>query len=199
MTVDQIQGWIQSYGPLAVGVGSTLDNTGVPIFFVAGLAIAGAVGVAPEALLVAAVIGSIVGDLGVYAIGRYFLTGDRIRTGRIGKTMAPVLNFGERAMARWGLWTILLGRFIPYVGKIVPFLAGSYKTAWHSTIAAVTIGSVLLMGLFYFYADSAVALVKGDASAVKTVSLVIGTVVVAAIIWANVFLKRREARWEEED
>lgn len=193
MDVERIQTLVKAYGALAVGAGSTLDNTGIPIFFVVGLGVSEAMQAdVPEyAMLVAALIGSVIGDLGTYAIGRYFLTKDRILLGSIGQTFKPVLNTGERVMERWGICSLVFGRFIPYVGKVIPLLAGSYQMSWLRATLSASAGSILLMGSFYLYARTAIDVVRGNASAVKTVSLIIGAVFLGLLFWANRALKRR--------
>ncbi len=191
MDPEQIKQYVEDYGPWAVGVGSMLDNTGVPIFFVLGMAAAGSLNVAPELLFVAAVIGSILGDLGVYVIGRYYLTKDRILAGAFGETFRPVIGVGERVMQRWGLWSLLLGRFIPYVGKIIPLLAGSYRVSWLRAMISIVLGSLLLIGVFYLYADTATELVKGEVSTIKRVSVAIGTLCFAGLWWMNHRLKKQ--------
>jgi membrane-associated protein len=191
MEPDQIKEYVENYGPWAVGVGSTLDNTGLPIFFVIGMAAAGSLDIPREILFIAAVLGSIIGDVGVYIIGRYFLTKDRILAGNFGEMFTPVINVGERVMKRWGFWSLILGRFIPYVGKIIPVLAGSYRMSWIRSVLAISVGSVLLIGLFYIYADGAIDLVTGEASTIKQVSLAIGTVSFLALWWLNQKLKRK--------
>ncbi|MCH8829017.1 MAG: VTT domain-containing protein [Planctomycetes bacterium] len=199
MELQEVQQYVEDWGPLAVGFGSLLDNTGVPIFFVAGMAAAGALDIPREALFIAAVIGSIAGDMLVYVIGRYYLTKERILAGTFGEMFQPVINVGERAMQRWGLWSLLLGRFIPYVGKIIPLLAGSYQLSWVRTWIAVTAGSLLLMAVFYLYADTAIDLVKGESTAVKYVSIAIASAFLAVLWWLNHSLKKKSKKETEEN
>lgn len=191
MQLERIQQWVADYGPSAVGVGSTLDNTGVPIFFVIGMGLAYNLASTRYMMLIAALIGSAVGDLGTYAIGRYFLTKERILQGGIGRKFKPLLDAGDKATQRWGSWAIIFGRFIPYVGKIIPFLAGSYKMSWLKTTVSVCVGSLLLMLFFYLFSETAIDAVTGQADIVKYVSLAIGTAVVALLWWTNNVLKRR--------
>ncbi len=195
MDIERIQELVTAYGPFAVGLGSTLDNTGIPIFFVIGMGTAHtlAVEIDPRHLLVAAVIGSIIGDVGTYAIGRYFLTKERILLGRIGKSLKPILEAGEKAMQRWGIFTVAFGRFIPYIGKVTPLLAGSYGVGWFRSVASISVGSVLLMGFMYVYADSLFKIISGSPSLVRMVSVAIGTALVASLYYANMALKKRSA------
>lgn len=190
MDPEQIKQYVEDYGPWAVGFGSLLDNTGVPIFFVLGMAAAGSLDVGREMLFLAALIGSIAGDLGVYVIGRYYLTKDRILAGNFGDMFRPVIGVGERVMQRWGLWSLILGRFIPYVGKITPLLAGSYRLSWLRAAISIACGSVLLIGGFYLYSDTAIELVRGEASTIKRVSAAIGTLCLLGLWWMNHRLKQ---------
>jgi len=191
MDVDNIHRLVTSYGPIAVLVGSTLDNTGIPIFFVIGMGAAHSLGIEPQKLLVAAIIGSIVGDVGTYAIGRYFLTKERILLGRIGQSFKPILDVGHKAMQQWGILTIVFGRFLPYIGKVTPLLAGSYRLSWFRTTAAICGGSIVLMSIMYIYADSVFKVVSGNPSLVKIISAVIGTGLLVVLYCANNALKKR--------
>jgi membrane protein DedA with SNARE-associated domain len=199
MELETVQELVRDYGPLAVGVGSTLDNTGVPIFFIAGLAAGAVLDVRPEAMFVASLLGSIAGDIGVYVIGRYFLTKERILEGRIGQGFRPILEAGEKVMHRWGFWSIIFGRFVPYLGKVLPFVAGAYGMRWLQAGASICLGSVLLMGFFFVYSDLAFDLVREQGSAVKAVSLAIGTGCLAAMWWANRVLSCRERQAGEAE
>ena len=191
MQLEPVREWVANWGPLAVGVGSTFDNTGVPIFFVVGMAVAHEVGVPPETMLVAAFVGSVVGDLVVYTIGRYFLTKDRIAAGRIGQRFKPILDAGQRTVHRWGFLSVLLGRFIPYVGKVTPFLAGSYNMSWPGAVISVGVGSAMLMGLYYYYANTAFNILEGEGNLLKFISIGALTVLVVLLWWANRRLEKR--------
>ncbi len=189
---EQVKAWVESYGPAAVGIGSTLDNTGVPIFFVAGLAAAVSLKVPIEAMWVAAFLGSVVGDLGTYAIGRYYLTKQNLVSGFLGQglKMGPTLHAGERVMRKWGPVSIIFGRFIPYVGKVLPLLAGSYRMGWLAASLSVVFGSFLLTGLYYLMGEIAVDLVSHRHNVIRYLSLGVLGVVVAGLYAANILLKR---------
>jgi len=199
VSFESAQYWVEHAGPWAVGLGSTLDNTGVPIFFVIGMSVESLVGLpAMVATLIAAIIGSIVGDLAGYAIGRYVLTKDRILAGSLGHRFRPLIEAGERPLRRWGMWTVLFGRFVPYVGKVTPLIAGSYGISWFRAAFAVVAGSILLMGLYYIYAQTAIAIVQGHGNVVKVVSLAVLTAVVVLLWWGNNRLQKRAQRADDE-
>jgi membrane protein DedA with SNARE-associated domain len=191
MDIEQVQQLVKMYGPYAVGAGSMLDNTGVPIFFVVGMGTAHALGISSKLLLVSAVLGSIVGDLGTYAIGRYFLTKDRILISGIGDYIRPLLEIGEKAMCRWGgICTLIFGRFIPYAGKVTPLLAGSYQMSWLRAVLSVCVGSVMLMGLFHVYAQNVFEVISGNITLIRILSISIGTAVLLALYCVNRALKK---------
>jgi membrane protein DedA with SNARE-associated domain len=192
LDIESVKQWVESYGPPAVGVGSMMDNTGVPIFFVVGLAMARAVQVHPGAMWLAAFLGSVVGDLGTYAIGRYYLTKEKLLLNPLGQRMGPMLRAGERTIGRWGPWSIVFGRFLPYIGKVLPMLAGSYLVSWPVATLSVIAGSFLLTGFFFMFANVAFQVVSGHGTAVRVVSLAIGAAALCVLIGANVALQRRE-------
>jgi membrane protein DedA with SNARE-associated domain len=191
MDIEQVQHLVKMYGPFAVGLGSMLDNTGVPIFFVVGMGMTHSLGISSKLLLMTAVLGSVVGDLGTYAIGRYFLTRDRILLSSIGNNIKPLLEIGDKAMRQWGgVCTLIFGRFIPYVGKVTPLLAGSYQMNWLRAVLSVCIGSVLLMGLFHVYADNVFEVVSGNITLVRVLSISIGTAALLTLYCVNRALKK---------
>ncbi len=200
---EQVKGWVEAYGPAVVGLGSTLDNTGVPIFYVAG--IAAAIGVKARASLgaiwVAAFLGSVVGDLTIYAIGRYRLTKDQLAAGFLGQGlgMGPALHAGERLVSKWGPVSIVFGRFVPYVGKVLPLLAGSYRMSWLAATSSIVVGSFLLTGLYFLMGEIAVDLVRERGDVVRYASMGALLLVVAALYFANEALKAKNARTTRPD
>jgi membrane protein DedA with SNARE-associated domain len=106
-------------------------------------------------------------------------------SGTFGRSFRPVLEAGDKAMQRWGFWSIVFGRFVPYVGKIIPFLAGSYKTAWWKAVVSVCLGTAMLMGLFYYFSEAAIGMVTEETSTLRSVSLSIGALVVFGLWWYN--------------
>jgi len=189
--IETIKHLVTRYGPYAVCLGSVLDNTGIPMVFLVGLVVTKAQALPPQQMLVAAGLGSLVGDLAFYAIGRYWLTKKRIVARTLGRRAKPLLDAGERAMRRWGVLAVVFGRFVPYAGKAMPFLAGSCKLSWPRAFAATCTGGFLLMGFYYFYADAAIAVVTGRGTLVTIVSLVVLTAAIAALWWANRVLSKR--------
>lgn len=195
---EQVKGWVESFGPAVVGLGSTLDNTGVPIFYVAGMA--AAIGVKAKSSLgviwAAAFVGSVVGDLATYAIGRYRLTKDQLAAGFLGQTlgMGPALQAGERVMKAWGPLSIVFGRFVPYVGKVLPLLAGSYRMSWFAATASIVVGSFLLTGMYFLLGELAVDLVRRRGDAVRFVSMAALLVVLGGLYFANRLLKAKDAQ-----
>ncbi len=190
---EQVKHWVEILGPTVVGIGSTIDNTGVPIFYVAGMAVAFGVkaGTRPEWMWLAAFLGSVVGDLGVYAGGRYVLTKDKLLAGRLGQQMGPTLLAGERIVKKWGALSVIFGRFVPYVGKVLPFLAGSYGMSWLTATLAVVSGSFLLTGFYYLLGQFAVDLVTRQDRRIRIVSLAIGLIAIAGLWYTNSVLKKR--------
>jgi len=83
---------------------------------------------------------------------------------------------------------------VPYVGKVTPFLAGSYRVSWFQAATAVVLGSAALMGMFYLIEETAVELIEQGADAIKSISLAIGMACVAGLWWLNRTLQQRAMR-----
>ncbi len=95
---------------------------GVAILFALAFA-AGSSGLDLGACLAVALIGALLGDGLSFWLGKH--SAPRIRSLGLVQRHPGWLNRGERFFERWGVISILLGRFIGPLRPVIPFIAGS--------------------------------------------------------------------------
>lgn len=94
----------------------------------------------------AGTLGSVVGALGFYALGRW-LGGERIRgfARRHGRwlTLSPKdIDRAETWFARHGTWVVFLGRLVPGVRSLISIPAGVHRMPLTRFLVATTAGSL---------------------------------------------------------
>lgn len=115
-----------------------------------------------------------------YLVGRY--TGTRILARRGGR----ILNRAnlERASAffeRWGFWSILVARWVPWVRTLAPMVAGAARMDNRRYIAANALGALcwvptlLLLGYYGASLLDGVPWLKSAAAIVAVTAIVLGT------------------------
>jgi membrane-associated protein len=152
---------------------------------------------------VAAVV-AVAGNQGGYLVGRY--TGTRLLARKDGRILNRAnLERAQRLLDRWGFWSVVIARWIPWVRTLMPMIAGAVRTDNRRFLVANTVGAVVwvptLMMIGYYGAGAldAVPWLK-DAALYGTVAFfVIGT---AVGVWRYTQEMRRpiddEARLPED-
>ena len=109
----------------AAGLLAADPRTGVPIWLLAG------------GVVVAAVTGDAVG----YWIGRR--GGRPLIERREGKLLGPAaLQRAEAFYARWGWWSVVVARWIPWIRTFCPVLAGASRMPWARFTSANVVGAL---------------------------------------------------------
>lgn len=147
--------------------------------------------------VLAATLGSLIGALILYAVGRYGGRPAVDRWGRVLRVSNADVDRAERWFDRWGDWVVLLSRMIPLVRSVVSIPAGILEMSLIRFIALTALGSmlwnVLLVGAGYQLGSRWVevsALVGQFSDAMKVVAVL---ALVAAVVW---LLTRRRPRPE---
>ncbi|UDF14723.1 DedA family protein [Antiquaquibacter oligotrophicus] len=109
------------------------------------------------ALVLAVIVGALVGESIGFALGRFF--GPRIRASRLGRRIGEA-NWlrAERYVARRGGIAVFISRFLPVLHSVVPLTVGmssmSYRTFLAWTIPATTIWTFAYVSVGTFAAGS---------------------------------------------
>lgn len=126
-----------------------LQQLGLPVPAVPTLLVAGSIAVASgqaAQMLAAAVLASVVADLLWYAAGRVF--GYRVLSGlcRLSLNPATCVSATEERFIRWGVWSLVVAKFVPGFSTVAPPIAGSLRMPLPSFLAAAAIGAALWAG-----------------------------------------------------
>lgn len=141
--------------------------------------------------VLAATLGSLIGALILYAVGRYGGRPVIDRWGRVLRVTQSDVDRAERWFDRWGDWVVLLSRMIPLVRSVVSIPAGILEMSILRFAVLTAIGS-LLWNLLLVGAGYQLGNRWEDVSAlVGRFSDVMKVVAVLAVVAAGVWLWRR--------
>jgi len=152
VSVDQ---WLVTIPPLAVyltvGLVVGVESLGIPLpgevvlVSAALLSSRSELAVSPVWVALAAMVGAVVGDSIGYAVGRRYGNGLLRWAGRrFPKHAGPAhLALAERAFARWGVLTVVVGRFIAVLRILAGPLAGALRMPYAKFMPANVLGAFL--------------------------------------------------------
>ncbi|MBN9113365.1 MAG: DedA family protein [Pseudonocardia sp.] len=127
-----------------------------------------------------AVVLAVAGNQAGYLVGRY--TGTRILARKDGKMLNKAnLERAGRFLDRWGFWSIVVARWIPWIRTLAPMIAGAVRMDNRKFLLANTVGAVLwvptLLMLGYYGAGllDSIPWLKTVAVVVSIAFFVVGT------------------------
>ncbi len=185
--------WITQFSQhnsnLLVFVNVLLQQLGLPIPSVPTMVLAGSQStglMALAAMLLAAVLASLLADWIWYQLGRRF--GYRVLSLLCKMSINPssCVNQTEARFTKWGVWSLVFGKFIPGFSTVAPPVAGALGMAPSAFFMASAVGAGLWAGLallagyaFQMQIDGALAWAKAHGIhlallAAATVAAVIG-------------------------
>jgi membrane protein DedA with SNARE-associated domain len=194
-----IQPLIIQHGYLAVFCVVMLESAGLPLpgetALVLASAYAGATGHLTIAyVILAAIVGAVIGDNFGYLIGRFVGVKVFERHGALVGLTEKRLRLGEYLFERHGAKIVFFGRFIALLRVFAAVLAGLNKYAWRSFLiwnAAGAIVWALVMGVGGYVFGDAMDKVSGPIGLIG-----LGLVVAGLIIFWFV-MRREEKKWED--
>lgn len=140
-------------------------------------------------VVVAATLGSLVGALILYGLGRYGGRPAVRRWGRILRVTDHELELADGWFHRWGTPVVLVARVVPLARSVVSIPAGMMRMSLVRFIALTTVGSlawnVLLIGAGHQLGDNweRVADVVGRYSDVALLLVVAGVLAAGYLLW----------------
>jgi membrane protein DedA with SNARE-associated domain len=158
--MEQITALLAQYGLAFVFFNMFLEQAGAPVPAVPTLLVAGALTASGEtslsAIVVAAVLGSLLGDLIWYVAGRIY--GFRVLQllCRISISPDSCVRQTETRFMRWGAPSLILAKFVPGFSTVAPPVAGALKLGIGPFLAYSVIGAALYaaataaVGLFFY-------------------------------------------------
>ena len=191
---DDIVGWFDVVGPIlfyTVVFGLVFAGTGLfigafipfitgdSLVFAAGLVAAANAGVINIYLMVIGVgIAAWLGDQVGYALGRHY--GRPYLDKRQGNWIRKAIAKSEIYYIRYGWWSIVVARFVPWGRVIIPALAGISKMNYYKFFSANMVGALLwgcgltLAGYFTYSIPWVRSTVYAIAAVVILLSLIAG-------------------------
>lgn len=170
-----------------------LHQAGLPIPVMPTLLIAGSLASSPlqvAQILAAALVASMLADSAWYAAGRTF--GYRILSGlcRLSINPGSCVSETESRFVRWGVWSLMIAKFVPGFSVVAPPIAGALRMRLPSFLMAAAAGALLwatvtvLAGMaFKNEVDAAIDMLsRNGTSALAVVAVVVG-VTVAWKLW----------------
>jgi len=97
-------------------------------------------------MLAAAVLASVIADCIWYLAGRAF--GYRVLSGlcRLSINPGSCVSETEARFVRWGVWSLVIAKFVPGFSTVAPPIAGSLRMALPGFIAAAGLGAAIWAG-----------------------------------------------------
>jgi membrane protein DedA with SNARE-associated domain/rhodanese-related sulfurtransferase len=185
---------------LLVFVNVLLQQLGLPVPSVPTMVLAGSKSTGLMALatmLMAAVIASLMADWIWYQIGRKFGFNVLSLLCKMSINPSSCVNQTEARFTKWGVWSLVFGKFIPGFATVAPPVAGALGMAPSSFFMASAVGASLWAGLaliagYAFQAQIGGALAWMAANGIH-LALLAAAVLVVAISW-KYWQKRRFER-----
>jgi membrane protein DedA with SNARE-associated domain/rhodanese-related sulfurtransferase len=149
MDLTPITEALQRNAVWVVFVNVLLQQIGLPVPAVPTLLVAGSLAASSGQagkMLAAAVLASVLADWIWYLAGRAF--GYRVLSVLCKLSINPgsCVSDTERRFIRWGVWSLVIAKFIPGFSTVAPPIAGSLRMPLSSFIAAAALGAALWAG-----------------------------------------------------
>lgn len=148
--ITQISETLREDAVTVVFVNVLLQQIGLPVPAVPTLLLAGSLAATPGSLgkmLAAAIVASVLADWVWYGSGKVF--GYRVLAGLCKLSINPssCVSQTEARFIRWGVWSLVLAKFIPGFSTVAPPIAGALRMNQPLFLLAAGIGSGLWAAL----------------------------------------------------
>lgn len=189
-----------TYGYVVVAGMVAVEGMGIPLPGEATLILAAILagngrGLDIKFVLVAAVLGAVVGDNIGYCLGRWLGYRLLLRFGHYVGLTEKRIKLGQYLFLRRGAAVVFCARFIALLRALSGFVAGANRMPWPRFAVFNAAGGTLWV---LCYGGAAYALGRGAHRVMGPVGIVLGIAALAVIAAVAVFLWRNEARLTAE-
>lgn len=147
----EILALVAQYGLLLVFANVLLEQAGAPVPAVPTLVVAGALAAGGQlslpAVVMVAVLASLLSDGAWFGVGRHFGTGVLRTLCRISISPDSCIHRSELQFERWGGKTLLVAKFVPGLSTVAPPLLGALGLRRSTFIVLDGLGALLWAGL----------------------------------------------------
>lgn len=190
---------LDHYGYLAIAALLFLENLGAPVvpgetMLIAGAIYAGAGRLNIVAVGVVAVVASVAGSCGGYAIGRFGGRALVLRYGRYVLLTSERLDKAERFFIRRGAVVVTLARFFEILRQANGIIGGITEMGWLRFLSYSSVGAVLWVGVWASVGDLAgdhITSIYRDVTRYSLYLLIAVVVIIAALVVRHVMHRRR--------
>lgn len=152
---EALQNMVSTHGYWVIALVVGLESMGIPLPGETILVLAAIYAAADPTLniwfvIVAACVGSILGDNLGYWIGKRYAYVLLVRYGRHIGMSAPRIKLGQYLFREHGGLVVFLGRFVALLRILAAFLAGVNRMRWRNFLVANAAGAVLWAATFGF-------------------------------------------------
>lgn len=187
MDISQITSALQRDAVWVVFINVLMQQVGLPVPAVPTLLVAGSLALGygqAGQMLAAAVLASVIADWLWYLAGRAF--GYRVLSGlcRLSINPGSCVTETEGRFIRWGVWSLVVAKFVPGFSTVAPPIAGALRMALPSFLAAAGAGAALWAGgailagwLLREQVQEAIAALSANGG------LVVGGVLAILVLW----------------
>ncbi|MEO7009045.1 MAG: VTT domain-containing protein [Caldimonas sp.] len=149
MDLNVLSHSLQRNAPIIVFVNVLLQQLGLPVPSVPTMLLAASLVASPRPLVLLlglAVLASVMADSLWYAAGRVF--GHRVLAGLCKVSINPstCVHQTEARFTRWGVWSLLVAKFVPAFSTVAPPIAGTLRMPLRQFVAASAAGAALWAG-----------------------------------------------------
>ncbi|MBF0330970.1 MAG: DedA family protein [Candidatus Omnitrophica bacterium] len=139
----QIQHLLSDHGDLGMFVAMFLESSVIPIPSELVIAAAGAIGLPLISIVIFGALGSTLGAMVGYAIGRFAGLPFILRFGKYIFITPEKVRKAEAFAQKYGVWSVLIGRVLPLIPfKVFSIAAGIMELAFLPFVACTLIGVV---------------------------------------------------------
>ncbi len=149
--MNTLLAWLAEYGLGFAFVNVLAEQVGLPVPAYPVLVVTGALSVEGRyswpALLAVAVAACLIADLAWYAAGRRY--GSKVLRTICRMSISPdsCVRQTESLFERWGIWSLLVAKFVPGFGTLATALSGNMRLPLAAFVAVDTLGAVLYAGI----------------------------------------------------
>jgi len=183
---NKIIDMMRNLGDMGVFIGMFLESSIVPIPSEVVVVGAGAIGISISSIVIFGALGSTLGAMVGYALGRYAAMPIILKFGKYILIKPHHIEKAEAFVKKYGIYSVLIGRVLPVVPfKVFSIAAGITKLPWVPFVICTLIGVVPRLFLLSIFGMSLVKYTRPSLLALGGVILIFVAYKLSRRFYAN--------------